>query len=62
MCITALGNLKQATVKEGNPRTLFSKDKEIVPFIDSHWEGMTTMARRVTQSWHSTVSTFSCFH
>ncbi|KAK7865162.1 hypothetical protein R5R35_002221 [Gryllus longicercus] len=55
MCITALGNLMQASVKEGNPRRLFSKDRDIIPFIDSHWEGMTTMPRRVTQSWHSTI-------
>ncbi|XP_049792605.1 set1/Ash2 histone methyltransferase complex subunit ASH2-like [Schistocerca nitens] len=55
MCVTALGNLKHASAKEGTPRTMFSKDKEIVPFIDLHWEGMTTMPRRVTQSWHSTI-------
>ncbi|PSN44435.1 Set1/Ash2 histone methyltransferase complex subunit ASH2 [Blattella germanica] len=55
MCVTAIGNLMQASVKEGSPRTMFSKDRDIIPFIDSHWEGMTTMPRRVTQSWHSTI-------
>nr|CAD7399030.1 unnamed protein product [Timema cristinae] len=55
MCLTAIGNLMQASVKEGSPRTLFSKDREIIPFIDCHWESMTTMPRRVTQSWHMTV-------
>lgn len=56
MCVTALGNLMQASVKEGSPRTMFSKERDIIPFIDSHWEGMTTMPRRVTQSWHSTIN------
>nr|CAD7568241.1 unnamed protein product [Timema californicum] len=55
MCVTAIGNLMQASVKEGKPRKMFSKDHDIVPFIDCHWEGMTTMARRVTQSWHATI-------
>lgn len=55
MCVTAIANLMQASIKEGNPRTKFTKDKDIIPFIDSHWEGMTTIPRRVTQSWHSTI-------
>lgn len=45
----------QATVKAGRKKEYFSKDSEIVPFIDRHWEGMTTNPRRVTQSWHATV-------
>jgi hypothetical protein len=61
MCVTAIGNLMQASVKEGSPRTMFSKERDIIPFIDSHWEGMTTMPRRVTQSWHSTVSWICCY-
>jgi Set1/Ash2 histone methyltransferase complex subunit ASH2 len=56
MCITAIANLMQASIKEGNPRTMFSKDMDIIPFMESHWEGMTTMSRRVTQSWHVTVN------
>lgn len=61
MCVTAIANLMQASIKEGNPKTKFTKDKDIIPFIESHWEGMTTIPRRVTQSWHVTVSkiTFS---
>lgn len=55
MCVTAIGNMMQASVKEGSPRTMFSKERDIIPFIDSHWEGMTTMPRRVTQSWHATI-------
>ena len=55
MCVTALGNLIQSSIKEGNAKYYFSKEQEIIPYIDSHWEGMTTMPRRVTQSWHATV-------
>lgn len=61
LCVTAIANLIQTSVKEGKPRKSFSKDKEIIPYIESHWEGMTTSARRVTQSWHSTVRP-SLFH
>lgn len=58
LCVTAIGNLIQGSIKEGKPKKFFSKDKDIIPYIDSHWEGMTTTARRVTQSWHSTVRFF----
>jgi len=56
MCITVLANLTQASVKEGNDRKFFSKDKEIIPFLDMHWDAITTQSRRVTQTWHATVS------
>lgn len=55
MILTALGNLTQKSVKAGNSRTQFSKDLDIIPFIDQYWEAMTTMSRRVTQSWHTTI-------
>nr|SVE75031.1 EOG090X03NS [Daphnia dolichocephala] len=55
MCITTIANLMQNSTKEGNLRQYFSRDREIVPYIDSHWEYLTTMPRRVTQSWHSTI-------
>lgn len=51
MCVTAIANMQQAALKEGKPRIIFSKDKEIIPFIEQYWEAMTTMPRRVTQSW-----------
>lgn len=56
MCITALANLQQTSCKEGSNRIMFSKDKEIIPYIEYHWEALTTSSRRVTQSWHVTVS------
>ncbi|KAF5273018.1 hypothetical protein FQR65_LT04760 [Abscondita terminalis] len=55
MCVTAIANLQQGSSKEGINRNMFSKDKEIIPYIEYHWEALTTTARRVTQSWHSTV-------
>lgn len=60
MCVTAIGNLMQESNKSGNPQIYFSRDKDIIPFIESHWESMTTTARRVTQSWHSTVRNSDC--
>lgn len=55
MCVTAIANLLQMCQKETEQRSLFHKDKDIIPFIECHWESMTTMPRRVTQSWHATI-------
>ncbi|XP_022910633.1 set1/Ash2 histone methyltransferase complex subunit ASH2 [Onthophagus taurus] len=55
MCITTLANLQQTSMKDGTNRTMFSKDKDIIPYIEYHWEALTTTSRRVTQSWHATV-------
>lgn len=56
MCVTAIANLQQTSFKEGSNRSMFSKDKEIIPYIEYHWEALTTTSRRVTQSWHITVT------
>ncbi|XP_014475699.1 PREDICTED: set1/Ash2 histone methyltransferase complex subunit ASH2 [Dinoponera quadriceps] len=55
MCVTAIANLLQMSQKKNEQRNLFHKDRDIIPFIDCHWESMTTMPRRVTQSWHATI-------
>lgn len=55
MCVTAIANLQQTSVKDGTNRQLFSKEKELIPYIEYHWEALTTTSRRVTQSWHATV-------
>ncbi|XP_064457594.1 set1/Ash2 histone methyltransferase complex subunit ASH2-like [Ornithodoros turicata] len=55
MCVTALANLTQRSRNDGDNRTLFSKDKEIIPFIEKNWEHMTTVPRRIKQTWHTTV-------
>lgn len=51
MCVTAIANVQQAAHKKGQTKYLFDKDEEIIPFIEQYWEAMTTMPRRVTQSW-----------
>ncbi|XP_077506903.1 set1/Ash2 histone methyltransferase complex subunit ASH2-like isoform X3 [Amblyomma americanum] len=55
MCVTALANLLQKERALGGSRTLFSKEKDIIPFIERNWENMTTVPRRVKQTWHTTV-------
>lgn len=52
MCVTAIANLQQATQKKGKTKFLFHKDEDIIPFMEQYWEAMTTMPRRVTQSWY----------
>jgi hypothetical protein len=47
--------LQRKTVKDGNPRYFFSKDKEIIPFIEAYWESITTLARKQTTGWYSTI-------
>lgn len=55
MCVTAIANLSQLAQRDPEQRMLFHKDRDIIPFIECNWESMTTMPRRVTQSWHGTV-------
>lgn len=55
MCSTAIANLMQQSCVEGHPRTLFSKDKEVIPYIEAKWEYLTVMQRRIKQTWHNTV-------
>lgn len=55
MCITTIANLQRKTVKDGSPRYMFSKDREIIPFIEAYWESITTQARKQTNGWYSTI-------
>lgn len=55
MCITTIANLQWKAAKDGNPRHLFSKDKEIIPFIELYWESITTSARKPTTGWHASI-------
>ncbi|XP_017140670.1 set1/Ash2 histone methyltransferase complex subunit ASH2 isoform X1 [Drosophila miranda] len=55
MCHCAIANMQQAALRDGKRQIQFSKDKEIIPYIEQYWEAMTTMPRRLTQSWYSTV-------
>ncbi|KAK7081778.1 Set1/Ash2 histone methyltransferase complex subunit ASH2 [Halocaridina rubra] len=54
MCITALANL-QNNSKDKDGRHLFSLQRDIIPFLEQHWDALTTAARRTTQSWHATL-------
>jgi len=55
MCFTAIANLM--AMEKGDPTgKLYSKDKEIIPYVDKHWEALTTTPRRVKNTWHTTVS------
>lgn len=66
MCTTTIANLMWKTVKDGKPRHFFSKDKEIIPFIESYWESITTSARKPTtgtiiqKALQSNPSLFTC--
>lgn len=51
MCVTAIANLQQQHQKKGKLKYLFDKDGDIIPYMEQYWESMTTMPRRVTQSW-----------
>lgn len=51
MCLTALANLTQ----QNQERTMFSKDKEIIPYIELHWDQLTSASRRVKNTWHSSI-------
>lgn len=61
MCATAIANMQQAAQKKGKVKYLFSKDEEIIPYMEQYWEAMTTMPRRVTQSWYVCLISFSIF-
>ncbi|XP_077999260.1 set1/Ash2 histone methyltransferase complex subunit ASH2-like [Glandiceps talaboti] len=55
MCQTAIANLVVQHRNDNPPKTMFSKDKEIIPFLEKNWEILTTMPRRVRQTWHITM-------
>nr|CAG4640739.1 EOG090X03NS [Eulimnadia texana] len=45
----------QASSKEGDLKQFFSLERDIIPYLEHYWEHITTMPRRVTQSWHATI-------
>lgn len=45
MCVTAIANLQQQSTKEGANKVLFNKEKDIIPYIEYHWEAITTTSR-----------------
>uniref|UniRef100_A0A3Q3WTN2 B30.2/SPRY domain-containing protein n=1 Tax=Mola mola TaxID=94237 RepID=A0A3Q3WTN2_MOLML len=56
MCLTALANLTWRSRKQDeHPKTMFSKDKDIIPFIDKYWECMTTRQRPGKLTWPNNI-------
>ncbi|XP_068430878.1 set1/Ash2 histone methyltransferase complex subunit ASH2 isoform X1 [Clinocottus analis] len=56
MCLTALANLTwRSRTHDEHPKTMFSKDKDIIPFIDKYWECMTTRQRPGKLTWPNNI-------
>ncbi|KAK3550188.1 hypothetical protein QTP86_021216 [Hemibagrus guttatus] len=56
MCLTALANLTwRSRTREDHPKTMFSKDKDIIPFIDKYWECLTTRQRPGKLTWPNNI-------
>uniref|UniRef100_A0A672I967 Set1/Ash2 histone methyltransferase complex subunit ASH2 n=1 Tax=Salarias fasciatus TaxID=181472 RepID=A0A672I967_SALFA len=56
MCLTALANLTwRSRTQDEHPKTMFSKDKDIIPFIDKYWECMTTRQRPGKLTWPNNI-------
>ncbi|KAM9794319.1 set1/Ash2 histone methyltransferase complex subunit ASH2 [Syngnathus typhle] len=56
MCLTALANLTwRSRSQDEHPKTMFSKDKDIIPFIDKYWECMTTRQRPGKLTWPNNI-------
>uniref|UniRef100_A0A8C4QHN1 Ash2 like, histone lysine methyltransferase complex subunit n=1 Tax=Eptatretus burgeri TaxID=7764 RepID=A0A8C4QHN1_EPTBU len=61
MCVTTLANLTwRSRCKDNHPTTLFSKDKDIIPFIDQFWESLTTRPRPSKQTWPTNIVKTMC--
>ena len=57
LCLTALANLTaDSRSNDERPKQYFSKDKEIIPFIDKNWDAMTNAPRRSKPTWHATIT------
>ncbi|XP_063745030.1 LOW QUALITY PROTEIN: set1/Ash2 histone methyltransferase complex subunit ASH2 [Eleginops maclovinus] len=56
MCLTALANLTwRSRTQDEHPKTMFPKDKDIIPFIDKYWECMTTRQRPGKLTWPNNI-------
>ncbi|KAI0990064.1 hypothetical protein GJ496_001824 [Pomphorhynchus laevis] len=58
LCVSAIANLTLKADPKLEHRGLFffSKDKDIIPFIELNWDLLTTAPRRVRSTWHSSIS------
>ncbi|XP_034085116.1 set1/Ash2 histone methyltransferase complex subunit ASH2-like isoform X2 [Gymnodraco acuticeps] len=56
MCLTALANLTwRSRTHDEHPKTMFPKEKDIIPFIDKYWECMTTRQRPGKLTWPNNI-------
>ncbi|XP_038061625.1 set1/Ash2 histone methyltransferase complex subunit ASH2-like [Patiria miniata] len=55
LCHMALANLTAQQRLESTDKIMFSKEKDLIPFINQHWEALTPMQRRTTTTWHATI-------
>ncbi|XP_033122323.1 set1/Ash2 histone methyltransferase complex subunit ASH2-like isoform X2 [Anneissia japonica] len=55
LCVAALANLTHQQRKADKPKRMFSKDKELIPYINRHWEYLSAMSRRSTTTWHNSI-------
>ncbi|XP_059169038.1 set1/Ash2 histone methyltransferase complex subunit ASH2-like isoform X2 [Physella acuta] len=55
ICQMTLANLLHNARSDGSSKTMFSKDRDIIPYIEKNWENLTTMQRRVKITWHNTI-------
>ncbi|KAL3041180.1 hypothetical protein OYC64_019397 [Pagothenia borchgrevinki] len=56
MCLTALANLTwRSRTQDEHPKTMFPKEKDIIPFIDKYWECMTTRQRPGKLTWPNNI-------
>ncbi|XP_060079632.1 set1/Ash2 histone methyltransferase complex subunit ASH2-like, partial [Ylistrum balloti] len=56
ICYTTIANLTNQARSRGEEKMLFSKEREIIPYIEKQWENLTTMPRRIKTTWHTTVT------
>uniref|UniRef100_A0A915BW96 B30.2/SPRY domain-containing protein n=1 Tax=Parascaris univalens TaxID=6257 RepID=A0A915BW96_PARUN len=67
MCVTVLANLTYQAIKKRADETgtipegtlhepvYFSLEEQIIPYFDAQWENLTSMTRRVKNTWHQTL-------
>lgn len=60
MCIMALANLAfrsedGSTNHASKQKQYFNVERDIIPFFEQQWENLTSMHRRVKNTWHGTI-------
>ncbi|XP_061417864.1 set1/Ash2 histone methyltransferase complex subunit ASH2-like isoform X1 [Lethenteron reissneri] len=56
MCLTSLANLTwKSRTQDEHPKTMFSKEKDIIPFIDNYWECLTIRPRPNKLTWPNNI-------